>query len=77
MSYILVLLQDSFGFHRDFVGSRSAKWWVPITFAAPHAGNSFNKTYNEIWLTPAEDMRVIHGMPRSNSPVIFNVQETG
>ena len=50
-------------------------WWVPITFTDPQSG--FNKTYNEEWLSPQKLSKQMRKMPNPDSPVIFNVQQTG
>ena len=54
----------------------SFQWWVPITFTSPREG--FENTYNNnLWLQPDEGEKEIEEMPSSNTPVIFNVQQTG
>lgn len=59
-------------------GARSdagEKWWIPLTLAVP--GGSFDDTYNRLWLKPTEEELAITGLPDSDVPVVFNVQETG
>lgn len=53
------------------------KWWVPLTHAAP--GGDFENTYPMNWLkpkTPDSSIKV-SGMPDKNTPVVFNLQQTG
>ena len=53
----------------------SYKWWVPITFTEP--GTKFDNTYSKFWIKPDDSDLRISGLPASNIPAIFNVQETG
>ena len=54
----------------------SFQWWVPITFTSPEKG--FDNTYNDnLWHQPNEGSKEVAGMPDSDVPVIFNVQQTG
>ena len=50
-------------------------WWVPLTFTDPKSG--FNNTYSKLWLEPDAEAKEVVQMPDSDSPVIFNVQQTG
>lgn len=50
-------------------------WWIPITFTKP--GGDFSATKNSIWMSDKEKSKVITGLPNSNTPVIFNLKETG
>ena len=50
-------------------------WWVPLTFTDPKSG--FNNTYSKLWLEPDAEAKQVAQMPDSDSPVIFNVQQTG
>jgi len=50
-------------------------WWVPLTFTDPKSG--FNNTYSKLWLEPDAEAKEVAQMPDSDSPVIFNVQQTG
>ncbi|XP_040569866.1 aminopeptidase N isoform X2 [Lepeophtheirus salmonis] len=52
-------------------------WWIPLTFTTP--GRDFDNTYNEAWLKKDEKSKQIN-LPidiKANTPVIFNIQETG
>ena len=62
---------------RFFVADKEegTKWWIPITFVQP--GGNFSNTYNSIWMTSDEKSKSIEGLPDADTPVIFNVQETG
>jgi len=50
-------------------------WWIPLTFSYP--GNTFDNTYSEHWMREGEDSKEMQGMPDRNTPVIFNIQQTG
>eukprot|EP00090_Calanus_glacialis_P046064 TRINITY_DN885_c0_g1_i5.p1 TRINITY_DN885_c0_g1~~TRINITY_DN885_c0_g1_i5.p1 ORF type:complete len:807 (+),score=220.22 TRINITY_DN885_c0_g1_i5:315-2423(+) len=50
-------------------------WWIPLTFTSP--GESFAKTYNELWMGEGEQTKEISGMPDGGTAVVFNVQQTG
>ena len=52
------------------------KWWIPVTFAEPGLEN-FNSTYNKIWVSAEEKNKRISGLPSAQTPVIFNVQQSG
>ena len=51
------------------------KWWVPLTHTYP--GGDFENTYSKDWISPEDSSKKLSGMPSGNTPVIFNVQETG
>ena len=40
-------------------------------------GGNFSNTYNSIWMTSLDKTKSIDGLPDADTPVIFNVQETG
>ena len=48
---------------------------MPLTFTDPKSG--FNNTYSKLWLEPDAEAKEVAQMPDSDSPVIFNVQQTG
>ena len=48
---------------------------MPLTFTDPKSG--FNNTYSNLWLKPDAEAKEVAQMPDSDSPVIFNVQQTG
>ena len=50
-------------------------WWVPLTFTGPGAG--FSNTYNRLWLRPDTAAMEVQEMPDAETPVIFNIQQTG
>jgi len=50
-------------------------WWIPLTFTTP--GNTFDNTYSEHWVREGEDSKDMQGMPDRDTPVIFNIQQTG
>ena len=50
-------------------------WWIPVTFTA--AGGDFENTKNEIWMSNTEKTKSIDGLPDADTPVIFNIKETG
>jgi len=50
-------------------------WWIPLTFSSP--GSSFDNTYSEHWMKEGEEKKDMTGMPAKDTPVIFNVQQTG
>merc|ERR1719219_1183701 len=50
-------------------------WWIPITFTAP--GGGFSNTKNAIWMSNTEKSKELLDMPDDDTPVIFNIQETG
>jgi len=50
-------------------------WWIPLTFTTP--GNTFDNTYSEHWVREGEDSKDMQGMPDKDTPVIFNIQQTG
>lgn len=54
---------------------KELRWWVPLTFTDPNTG--FNNTYNKEWLRPDGKSRTLEAMPAEDTPVIFNVQQTG
>jgi len=58
-------------------GSEDKKysWWIPLTFTTP--GNTFDNTYSEHWVREGEDSKDMQGMPDRDTPVIFNIQQTG
>ena len=51
------------------------KWWIPITFTIP--GTDFSNTKNTIWMSDEQESMEVNDMPDTDTPVIFNVQETG
>jgi len=53
-----------------------SRWWVPLTYTTPGLGN-FNDTYNKDWLSDKQWSKQLDDMPDRNTPVIFNVQQTG
>ena len=59
----------------DSKDTHDYRWWIPITHTTPN-GN-WENTYNEIWMDKSEKRKKINDMPDRNTPVIFNVQETG
>jgi hypothetical protein len=40
-------------------------------------GGNFSNTFSSVWMKPNEKQKQIQGMPDKNTPVVFNVQETG
>jgi len=50
-------------------------WWIPLTFTTP--GNTFDNTYSEHWVREGEDSKDLQDMPDRDTPVIFNIQQTG
>ena len=50
-------------------------WWIPITFTFP--GGDFENTKNSIWMSNTEKSKEISNLPDDDTPVIFNIQETG
>ncbi len=52
------------------------EWWVPITHASPGTGG-FDVTYAKTWLRPGGGPQKVSGMPNRDTPVVFNVQQTG
>ena len=57
------------------VDSHEYSWWIPLTFASPNQG--FDTTYSKEWLAEGKRSRKISGMPGKDTPVVFNVQQTG
>ena len=49
--------------------------WVPLSFAA--VGGDFNNTAPKGWLSEAKKSKRMAGMPKKDTAVIFNVQQTG
>ena len=62
---------------RFFVSDKTdeTKWWIPINFVEP--GGNFSNTFSSVWISSAEGNKDIQGLPGRNTPVVFNVQETG
>ena len=56
-------------------GKSKAAWWVPLTFTDPETG--FLKDRQIIWLKPKEAEKHLSDLPDSNTPVIFNINQTG
>ena len=59
----------------DSKDKHNYQWWVPLTYTVP--SGDFNDTYPKVWLKPFEGEKRISGMPAAETPVIFNIQETG
>ena len=51
------------------------KWWIPLNYATP--GGDFLNTDTKIWMSAEEKNKTVSGLPENDTPVIFNVQETG
>ena len=51
------------------------KWWIPLNYATP--GGDFLDTDTKIWMSAEEKNKTVSGLPENDTPVIFNVQETG
>ena len=56
-------------------GKSKAAWWVPLTFTDPETG--FLKDRQIMWLKPKEAEKHLSDLPDSNTPVIFNINQTG
>jgi len=52
-------------------------WWIPITFTEPGPAINFNDTTNDLWLAKDQKSKTLRSMPDKDTPVIFNVQQTG
>lgn len=75
---ILSVSQERFHLNRQAAETDSEKsgWWIPLTFVIEESNSTFDRTIVAAWLKPQTKNTII-GSVKSNSWVIFNIQQVG
>ena len=72
-----VVTQDKFSLGTKNLNADS-KWWVPLTYCVVIEGKKIDVEIKEThWLKPHEPLLTLENLPDSDTPVIFNLKQTG